>query len=89
MFNGLFHHSIWMTALAGISVILAAVYTLSMVQKVIYGDGGAATDSATEISGNRQWALVLIALLILALGVYPQPLIELTKDTVQAIIVNR
>jgi NADH-quinone oxidoreductase subunit M len=60
-----------------------------MVQKVIYGDAGAVTANAAEISGNRQWALVILALIVLVLGVYPQPLIELTKDTVQAIIVNR
>jgi NADH-quinone oxidoreductase subunit M len=89
MFNGLFHYNMWMAAVAGISVILAAVYTLSMVQKVIYGDAGAVTANAAEISGNRQWALVILALIVLVLGVYPQPLIELTKDTVQAIIVNR
>lgn len=34
MFNGLFHYNIWITAVAGISIILAAVYTLNMVQKV-------------------------------------------------------
>ncbi|MEO8172639.1 MAG: NADH-quinone oxidoreductase subunit M, partial [Sediminibacterium sp.] len=38
MFNGLFHYNIWITAVAGISVILAAVYTLNMVQKVLYGN---------------------------------------------------
>ena len=37
MFNGLFRYNIWMAAAAGVSVILAAVYTLNMVQKVLYG----------------------------------------------------
>lgn len=88
MFNGLFEYNIWITAVAGISVILAAVYTLNMVQKVLYGNTTDVTANATEISGNVKWILVLLAIIIVALGVYPQPLIDLTKDTVH-LIVNR
>ncbi len=88
MFNGLFRYNIWMAAIAGISVILAAVYTLNMVQKVLYGDQSAATANATEISGNVQWTLSLLAIGIFLLGVYPQPIIDLTKDTIGAILVK-
>jgi NADH-quinone oxidoreductase subunit M len=38
MFGGLFKFNIWYTAFAGLSIILAAVYTLNMVQKVFYGE---------------------------------------------------
>ncbi|TAJ54293.1 MAG: NADH-quinone oxidoreductase subunit M [Chitinophagaceae bacterium] len=89
MFNGLFQYNVWIMAVAGISIILAAVYTLNMVQKVLYGNTTVVTENATEISGNVQWMLVVLAVMIIALGVYPQPLIDLTKDTVQAILANR
>lgn len=89
MFNGLFQYNIWMAAAAGVSVILAAIYTLNMVQKVLYGNTNEITANATEIGGNVKWILVALALIIIALGVYPQPLIDLTKDTVNAIVVNR
>jgi NADH-quinone oxidoreductase subunit M len=89
MFNGLFRYNIWMAAIAGISVILAAVYTLNMVQKVLYGNTVAATEHATEISSNVKWVLVVMVIVIIALGVYPQPIIDLTKDTVHAILANR
>lgn len=89
MFNGLFQYNIWITAVAGVSIILAAVYTLNMVQKVLYGNTTVVTENATEISGNVQWMLVVLAVLIITLGVYPQPLIDLTKDTVQAILADR
>lgn len=88
MFNGLFQYNVWMAAAAGVSVILAAVYTLNMVQKVLYGNTVATTENATDISGNVRWILVLAALIIIALGVYPQPMIDLTRDTVNAILVN-
>lgn len=89
MFNGLFQYNMVMAAVAGISIILAAVYTLNMVQRVIYGNVNATTEKASEIPFNIQVALVIITLMILVVGVYPQPLLDLTGDTVSAIFVNK
>lgn len=89
MFNGLFRYNIWIAAVACISIILAAVYTLNMVQKVLYGSTTGVTTNAREIGGNVQWMLAILVIIIIALGVYPQPMIDLTKDTVQAILANR
>ena len=88
MFNGLFHFNVWIAAIAGISVILAAVYTLNMVQKILYGKTAAATENAVEIKGNVQLVLVILAIVVMVLGIYPQPMIDLTKDTVHAILVK-
>ena len=60
MFNGLFQYNMIMAAVAGISIILAAVYTLNMVQKVIYGELNATTEKAIDIPFNIQFALVII-----------------------------
>lgn len=86
MFNGLFHYNMWVTAVAGISVILAAVYTLLMVQKVLYGNVVAATENAKDISAGAKWILAALVIVVIVLGVYPQSLIDLTKDTVEAIL---
>jgi NADH-quinone oxidoreductase subunit M len=86
MFNGLFRFNVWMAAIAGISVILAAVYTLNMVQKVLYGNTVNITENAKEIPANVQWVLIILAVMILFLGVYPQPMINLAKDTVTAVL---
>lgn len=89
MFNGLFSYNVWITAIAGISIILAAVYTLNMVQKVFYGNTTEVTINATDISGNIKLALVVLVVVIIALGVYPQPMIDLTKDTVGATMAGK
>ncbi len=88
MFNGLFQYNIWVAGVAGISIILAAVYTLNMVQKIFYGNTVTTTENAMDIDKNVQLVLVILVLLIIGFGVYPQPLIDLTKDTVNAILVN-
>lgn len=89
MFNGLFSYNIWIAAIAGISIILGAVYTLNMVQKVFYGNTTAVTENAIDISGNIKLALAILVVVIIALGVYPQPMIDLTKDTVGATMAGK
>lgn len=85
MFGGLFTFNIWYAVAAGLSIILAAVYTLNMVQKVFYGQTNSITERMHEISLNEKLILIAVVIMIFAAGVYPQPFFELTKDTVAAI----
>jgi NADH-quinone oxidoreductase subunit M len=86
MFSGLFKFNFWYAAVAGMSIILAAVYTLNMVQKVFYGEANSVTEKIQEISLNQKLMLAVLVVLIFLFGVYPQPLFDLTKDTVAAIL---
>ena len=85
MFSGLFKFNIWYAAVAGLSIILAAVYTLNMVQKVFYGETNSITESMKEISWNEKLVLMVIVVMIFLTGVFPQPLFELTKISVAPI----
>ncbi len=85
MFNGLFEYNVYIAAVAGISIILAAVYTLNLVQKVFYGNTVSLTENTNEVSLNVQLMLIVLVVVIVTFGVYPQPLIDLTKDTVTAV----
>lgn len=89
LFNGLFQYNIWIAAVAGISIILSAVYTLNMIQKIFYGNTVEKTNNAVEIDFNVQVVLGVLVVLVLVMGVYPQPMIDLTKDTVNAIFAHR
>jgi len=89
MFNGLFQYNMIMAAIACISIILAAVYTLNMVQRVIYGELNNITEKATDIPLNIKLALVIITLLVIVFGVFPQPLLNLTGDSVAALFVKK
>ena len=91
MFNGIFSSAVtkyhlWFTVLAGISIILAAVYTLNVIRKVFYGDSNTLTAAAQDIRLNEKLALGVIVALIFWLGVYPQPLLDLTKDISDSIL---
>ena len=86
MFSGLFTFNFWYAAVAGLSIILAAVYTLNMVQKVFYGEANSITEKIQEISLSQKLVLAFLVVLIFLFGVYPQPLFDLTKDSVAAIL---
>lgn len=86
MFNSVFHYNKILGAIAAISIILAAVYTLWMVQKMFYGDVRDAEDMRLKIPGNTRWMLVILAAVVLIFGIYPQPMLNLTSDTVTKII---
>ncbi len=91
MFNGIFNsaitkYNILFTALAGLSIILAAVYTLSMIQKVFFGNTNSLTAATTDIRLPEKIALSVIVLLIFIFGVYPQPLLNVTDGFVDALL---
>jgi NADH-quinone oxidoreductase subunit M len=91
MFSGIYtsHATIYnvvFVATAGLTVILAAVYMLNMVQRVFYGPLNAHTAMAVDIRTYEKWVLALIVVIILAFGVYPEPLIRLTHHSVETLL---
>ena len=86
MFAGLYKFNSWYAAVAGISIILAAVYTLNMVQKVFYGEANQLTAGIKEISLNEKLILSVVVVAIFLVGIYPQPFFDITKDAVAAIV---
>jgi NADH-quinone oxidoreductase subunit M len=91
MFTGIFTSNVSLfnyiyVAVAGVSIILSAVYTLNMIQRVFFGELSPAIVTVTDIRLNERVALGILAALILVFGVYPQPMLDLTADSVQAVL---
>ena len=86
MFSGLFSFNVWFTAIAGLSIILAALYMLHMVQKVFYGEINLVTAAVKEIAINEKIILAVIVVMIFVMGIFPQPVIDITKDSVTWIV---
>jgi NADH-quinone oxidoreductase subunit M len=91
LFTGVFtstatQYNVVFTVVAAVTVILAAVYTLNMIKRVFFGEINALTAKVTDIRLNEKVALVVIVLLIVAVGVYPKPVLDLTKATADFIL---
>lgn len=81
LFTGIFqsaspYHIVFM-AVAGLGIILGAVYTLSMVQKVAYGENNSCILTVTKMSSSELISVLILLAFIIALGVFPQPLLDL------------
>jgi NADH-quinone oxidoreductase subunit M len=91
LFSGVFtstatSYNVVFTVVGGLSIILAAVYTLNMIKKVFFGNTNSLTAGVTDISFNEKFALSVIVVLIVAVGVFPKPMLELTKETAEFIL---
>ncbi|MEJ7766857.1 MAG: proton-conducting transporter membrane subunit, partial [Chitinophagaceae bacterium] len=91
MFNGIFSstvtkYNIIFTAIAGLSIILAAIYTLNMIQKVFYGNTNTITANGSDVSLHIKIALIMIVVLIFMGGIYPKPMLSVTNDLTDAIL---
>ncbi|MBC7866123.1 MAG: NADH-quinone oxidoreductase subunit M [Gloeobacteraceae cyanobacterium ES-bin-316] len=86
MFSGLFQANAWYAIAAGISIILAAVYTLRMIQKVFYGETNPITERVQDISFAEKISLGVIVVFIFLLGIMPQHIIEFTRQAVSTLI---
>ncbi|MEP6681718.1 MAG: NADH-quinone oxidoreductase subunit M [Parafilimonas sp.] len=80
MFNGLFLYNPVIAGIALIAIILAAVYTLNMIQKIFYGNTVALTENAHDSSFNINAALVILVIVVIVLGIYPQPMLNLAQQ---------
>jgi NADH-quinone oxidoreductase subunit M len=93
MFNGVFSsgvtkYAVVDTVVAGLCIILSAVYTLNMIKNVFYGNSKALTAAAVETSAAVKVSLAIIVVLIFFIGVYPKPMLQLTNDIVDAILAH-
>jgi NADH-quinone oxidoreductase subunit M len=90
LFNGLFAgtiaNSVTLMVFAGLGVILGAVYTLNMIQKTAFGEAKAMV-VAKDLSLNEYLGLAIILSIILFLGVYPKPLLDLTANAAALITI--
>jgi NADH-quinone oxidoreductase subunit M len=91
MFNGILgstitDYNVVFTFAAGITIILVAIYSLNMIRNVFYGNTNELTIAAHDIRPNEKFILVVIVLLIFVIGFFPQPLLNMTYETVTGIL---
>lgn len=82
-----FQASPWISLLATATVVLSAAYTLWMYKRVFYGKvEHEQVAHLKEMGGMDTLVFVLLAIAVLALGLYPQPLLKVFHVTVENLI---
>ncbi len=85
---GAFQVDIVLTAVAAIGIIVAAVYSLSLMQRSFQGGVSPNTEGISDFGARELSVMVLMALALVALGVYPAPVLELSEPVVTGLGVN-
>jgi len=84
-----FKANFWIAFIAATTLILGAAYTLWMVKRVVYGKVRSAKVAAlTDINPREFIILATLAVMVLLIGLWPAPLLEVMDATVQHLVAH-
>jgi NADH-quinone oxidoreductase subunit M len=82
-----FKANFWYAFLAGMTLILGAAYTLWLVKRVIFGEvANHHVAELKDLNGREFLVLSLLAVAVLAVGLWPAPLTNVMEATVQHLV---
>ena len=85
---GTFTTSITAAVFATLGIVLAALYILLMYQRTMTGPVRESTRHMTDLRPREVMALAPLLLLIVVLGFYPKPALDVLNPTVETILQN-
>ena len=84
---GSFRVNGWYAAVAGLTLVLGAAYTLWMIKRVVYGEiTNEKVKALVDVNGREKLVLGVLAVCVLGLGIYPMPLLEVMHSTVENLL---
>ena len=84
---GSFRVNGWYAAVAGLTLVLGAAYTLWMIKRVVYGEiTNEKVKALVDVNGREKLVLGVLAVCVLGLGIYPMPLLEVMHSTVDNLL---
>jgi len=73
-------------AFAALTMIFSAVYMLRSFQSTMLGESNAITRIFSDLDRQEKWVLYPIVALVVLIGVYPAPLLEMTEPAVAELL---
>ena len=86
IFMGAFPTYRTVTMISALGIIIGAAYVLWMLQRVFLGPKNEKWDSLPDINAREMFTLVPIGLIVILMGVYPMPVLDLMKATLNNLI---
>jgi NADH-quinone oxidoreductase subunit M len=83
---GVFGYNAYLAGIAGLTIILSAVYMLWMYQRTMYGEEKEATAEFMDLTPRETIVLVPIVVIILWIGIYPQMFLGIAEPAVKSIL---
>jgi NADH-quinone oxidoreductase subunit M len=85
-FLGAFQSFRWITIASSVGIVLTAAYMLWTLQRVFLGTLPERWKSLPDINGRELFTLVPLAVIVLFLGIYPSPMINLMSTSVNTLV---
>ncbi len=79
LISSLVQYKIWIGTLAGLTIILGAVYMLRTFQKSMLGETNGVTALLTDLTAHEKLVLFPVVIMIIVIGVYPGPLLGISE----------
>jgi NADH-quinone oxidoreductase subunit M len=71
-----------------IGIVLAALYILIPVQKMLHGPIAAGNEKLADLSLREKLAISPVILIIILMGFYPKPVLDLINPTSEKVVIN-
>ncbi len=82
-----FKASFWYAFLASVTLVLGAAYTLWLIKRVIFGPIGNDHVAKLKDLNHREFVVLgVLALAVLALGLWPAPLLDAMRPTLEQLV---
>jgi len=79
-----FKASFWIALAAALTLIIGAAYTLWMVKRVIFGEvQNEGVKKLDDLNFREAWILGVLAFLVILIGVWPNPLVEVMHASIE------
>ncbi|MBK1895416.1 complex I subunit 4 family protein [Chryseobacterium paridis] len=86
LIKSIFDFNVLAAVIAGLTIILSAVYLLRFYGKAMFGKGDEAVlSTAKDLSGVEFSVLASLAVFVIVLGIFPQPIIEMVSSSLKFI----
>ena len=83
---GVYKYNAWMATVAGLTVILGAVYMLRGYQKIMLGETSERNNAFTGLHQSEKIVLIVIAAIIIAAGIYPKPILHIAQPALEELL---
>ncbi|MEC4721007.1 NADH-quinone oxidoreductase subunit M [Noviherbaspirillum sp. CPCC 100848] len=84
---GAVQYNFWIGMLAATALIFGAAYSLWLVKRVVFGDiGNKHVAELTDLNGREFFMLSVLAIAVIAMGVYPAPFTDVMQISVDDLL---
>lgn len=83
---GVYKYNMWLGAIAGLTIILCAVYSLRMYKNIMLGESNPSTQNLKDLTNLEMFVLVPICAIILILGLFPNLILNFTEPVSKQIV---